>query len=180
VRAAYQWVKRVTDMLKNGQDLDGTGVKRQFRAFLGAMARTQHRSAPPLASMLAHFRKVTRSYWPGLFHCYHISELPRTNNDLEQFFGAHRYHERRTTGRKGASPALVLRGAVKMAACAATRLHPFAAEDLAPDNLHDWKTLRQTLESRQQQRARRYRFRRNPHTYLATLEKDLLQLILPP
>ena len=72
--------------------------------------------------MLAHFRKVTRSYWPGLFHCYHIADLPRTNNDLEQFFGAHRYHERRTTGRTGASPALVLRGAVQMTARAATQL----------------------------------------------------------
>jgi hypothetical protein len=57
--------------------------------------------------MLAHFRKVTRSYWPGLFPCYHLSHLPRTNNDLEQFFGAHRSHERHTTGHNGASPALV-------------------------------------------------------------------------
>lgn len=180
VRAAYEGVKRVSNILQNAHDLDGTSVKRQFRALLGAMAHHQHRNAPPLASMLAHFRKVTRSYWPGLFHCDQISELPRTNNDLEQFFGAHRYHERRTTGRKGASPALVLRGSVKMAACAATRLQPFAAEDLAPAHLHEWKTLRQQLASRQQQRVRRSRFRRDPQTYLAALEKQLLQLILPP
>jgi hypothetical protein len=180
VRAAYQWVKRVADILNHAHDLDGTSIKRQCRALLGAMARNQRRSAPPLASMLAHFRKVTRSYWPGLFHCYHIADLPRTNNALEQFFGAHRYHERRATGRKGASPALVLRGSVKMAACAATRLHLVEAEVLAPVNLHDWKTLRQQLENRQQQRVRRYRFRRDPDAYLTALEKQLLQLILPP
>lgn len=69
VRAAYQWVTRVADMLNNAKNLDGTGVKRQFRALLGAMARHQNRSTPTLASMLAHFRKVTRSSWPGLFHC---------------------------------------------------------------------------------------------------------------
>ena len=180
MRAAYEWVKRVARLLGHTQDLDGNGVKRQFRALLGAMARNQNRSAPTLANMLAHFRKVTRSYWPGLFHCYHLSELPRTNNDLEQFFGAHRYHERRATGRKGASPALVLRGSVKVAACAATRLHPFEAQDLVPENLQDWKALRHNLQSRQQQRVRRYRFRRDPQSYLAALEQDLLQLILPP
>jgi hypothetical protein len=178
VRAAYEWVKRVAKILGNTKDIDGNAVKRKFRALLGAMARNQTRSLPTVAKMLTHFRKVTQSYWPGLFHCYHISQLPRTNNDLEQFFGAHRYHERRTTGRKGASPALVLRGAVKVVACAATRLHPFEAHDLVPEKLSDWKALRHNLRSRQQQHVRRYRFRRDPQTYLAALEKDLLQLIL--
>jgi hypothetical protein len=180
VRAAYDWVKRVAQILANATARDGNAVKRHLRALLGAMAKHQHRSAPILAAMLAHFHKVTRSYWPGLFHCYHRSDVPRTNNDLEQVFGAHRYHERRATGRKGASPALVLRGAVRMAAWAATRLRSFAGEELAPKNLQNWQALRQQLESRRQQRVRRSRFRRNPDAYLKMLEKDLLQLILPP
>ena len=180
MRAAYEWVKRVATILANAQEGDGNGVKRHCRALLGAMARHQNRSTPPLAAMLAHFRKVTRSYWPGLCHCYDLAELPRTNNDLEQFFGAYRYHERRTTGRKGASPALVMRGMVRMAACAATRLRPFNGEELAPDNLQEWKALRHQLESRRQQRVHRSRFRRHPDAYLTALEKQLLQLILPP
>jgi hypothetical protein len=180
VRAANDWLKRAAEVLTNTQELDCGGVKRCFRDLLGATARNQHRSTPALAAMLAHFRKVTRSYWPGLFHCYHLPDLPRTNNDLEQFFGAHRYHERRATGRKGASPALVLRGAVTMTACAATRLRPFEGDDLASANLQDWQRRRHKLESRRQQRVRRYRFRRNPDAYLAALEKELLQLILPP
>jgi hypothetical protein len=65
VRAAYHWVKRVAAILANTKELNGNGVKRHLRALLGAMARAHHRSAPPLAAMLAHFRKVTRSYWPG-------------------------------------------------------------------------------------------------------------------
>jgi hypothetical protein len=180
VRAAYHWVKRVAEILANAPERDGAGVKRHVRALLGAMATHQRRSAPPLAAMLAHFQKVTRSYWPGLLHCYHIADLPRTNNALEQFFGAHRYHERRATGRKGASPALVLRGSVRMAACAATRLRLFTGEELAPGNAQKWKTLRQQLENRRQQRVRRSHFRRHPEAYLEALEKDLLQLILPP
>lgn len=180
MRAAYDWVKRVAQILANATELDGNAVKRHLRALLGAMAKHQHRSAPTLAVMLAHFQKVTRSYWPSLFHCYYLSDVPRTNNDLEQFFGAHRYHERRATGRKGASPALVLRGSVRMAACAATRLRAFAGEELGPENLQNWQALRQQLESRRQQRVRRSHFRRHPEAYLAALEKGLLQLILPP
>lgn len=180
VRAAYHWVKRVAEILANAKELDGNGVKRHLRALLGAMGKHPRRSAPTLAAMLAHFYQGTRSYWPGLWHGDHIAELPRTNNALEQFFGAHRYHERRATGRKGASPALVLRGSVRMTACAATRIRPFAGEELALDNPQQWKALRPQLESRRQQRVRRYRFRRHPEASLTALEKDLLQLILPP
>lgn len=167
-------------MLSNAPGLDANGVRRRCRALLGARARHQNRSTPPLPTMRAPFRQVTHRDWPGLFPCYHVADLPRTKNELEQCCGAHRDHARRTTGRKGASPALVGRGAVKMAAGTATRLRPCAAEALAPANLQDWKTLRQQLESRQQQRVRRYRLRRAPQAYLAALEKTLLQLIVPP
>ena len=61
-------------------------MKARYRGLLGAMARNAGR-AGGLAGALGHFRKVTRSYWPGLFHGYDVAELPRTNNDLEQLFG---------------------------------------------------------------------------------------------
>jgi hypothetical protein len=115
-----------------------------------------------------------------LLHGSSLADVPRTNNAREQCFGAQRYHERRATGRKGAAPALVWRGRVRMAACAATRLRSFAGEQLVPEKRQPWQTLRQHLESRRQQRVRRSRFRRNPEAYLAALERDLLQLILPP
>jgi hypothetical protein len=179
VRVAYRWVKRAAQMLANAQQLQGTGGKRHLRALLGAMAHHQQRSCPSLASMLGHFCKVTQSYWPGLFHCYEVPGVPRTNNDLEQFFGAHRHHERRATGRKGASPALVLRGSVQIVSWAATRLRSFQGEELAPHNLRAWQELRHALDTRRQQRVHRRRFRRDPDAYLAALEKELLQLILP-
>ena len=74
--------------------------------------RRHRASVSELGEAVDHFVKVSRSYWGGLFACYDTAGLPRTNNDLERAFGSHRYHERRATGRKGASPALVLRGAV--------------------------------------------------------------------
>ena len=85
-------------------------------------------AAGRLAPAVGHFVKVTRSYWPGLFACYDTADLPRTNNDLEQFFGAHRYHERRASGRKTACAGTVVRGSSaswrtseKYCGCAASR-----------------------------------------------------------
>jgi hypothetical protein len=179
VRMAYRWVHRVVELLNNEAQLAGATVKRRMQGLLGAMV--QHRAAAgTLAPALAHFLKVTRSYWPGLFHGSDVPDLPRTNNALEQFFGAHRYHERRATGRKGASPALVLSGSVQLIAAAATRLRPFSAWDLAPDNPRAWHALRHELTTRRQQRTCRRRFRRHSVSYLAGLEADLLKLTLPP
>ena len=53
---------------------------------------------------------MSKSYWPGLFRCYESVDLPRTNNELEHTFGSHRYHERRASGRRRASPGLVVMG----------------------------------------------------------------------
>ena len=61
--------------------------------------RKEQATAGPLPPAVAHFLKVSASYWPGLFHCYDVAGLPRTNNDLEQYFGSARYHQRRASGR---------------------------------------------------------------------------------
>ena len=179
VRVAYRWVHRAAHVLTNKDQHPGAAVKRCLSGLLGAMMR--HRAAAgDLAPALAHFLKVSRSYWPGLFHCYDIPDLPRTNNDLEQHFGAYRYHERRATGRKRASPALVLRGSVQLIASTATRLRVFAAWDLAPEDVRAWQSLRHDLHTRRQRRTLCRRFRRDPDSYLAELEAALLKLTLPP
>jgi hypothetical protein len=108
----YGWVQRAAHSLHNEAQRGEATVKRRLQGLLGAMPRPQAR-AGSLTPAVDHFLKVSRSYWPGLFHCESVPDLPRTKNDLEQFVGAHRYHARRTTGRKGASPALGLRGSVQ-------------------------------------------------------------------
>jgi hypothetical protein len=179
VRVGYHWVHRAAHILSNQDQRETLTVQRRLGGLLGAMTRHQA-AAGTLAPALGHFQKVTRSYWPGLFACYTVPALPRTNNDLEQFFGAYRYHDRRTTGRKVASPSLVLNGSLCVMAAAATRLHTYSAAELVPENVSAWHELRQARETRRQQRTLRRRFRRDPASYLAKLEADLLQLILPP
>jgi hypothetical protein len=79
VRIAFGWVHRVAVVLRNKNGLDAAGVRRRYRGLIGAIARHQE-SGGRLREAFAHFRKVTRSYWPGLFRCYDVAELPRTNN----------------------------------------------------------------------------------------------------
>ena len=43
-----------------------------------------------ISEYIEHFHKVTASYSSGLFHCYWVEGLPRTNNNLEQMFGSFR------------------------------------------------------------------------------------------
>jgi hypothetical protein len=133
-----------------------------------------------LAPAVDQFLKVTASYEAGLFHCYDVPDLPRTNNDLEHFFGAARYHERRATGRKGAAPGMVVRGAVRLVAAAATRLRRFDGAELQPADLAEWRALRRRLATRQAARCAQHRFRQDPDAYLTALEQQLSQPALPP
>jgi hypothetical protein len=180
VEAAYGWVFRAAAILANVAGLTGAAVKASYRGLLGDMARHAE-GAGELAGALGHFGKVTRSYWPGLFHCYDVPELPRTDNALEQLFGSHRYHERRASGRKMASPGLVVRGSVRLPAAVATRLRgEVRGEDLVPSDPEAWRGLRAGLERRQAIRAQGRRFRRDPAAYLRELEDSLIKETLPP
>lgn len=178
MRAAYGWVRSAAGILKNRDELDGAGVKRRLRGLVGAMSRHRKR-AGDLEDGVAHFLKVTRSYWPGLFQCYDVADLPRTNNELEHCFGSARYNERRATGRKVASPAMVVRGSVKVVAGLATRLRAFSGEDIRPADTREWKQLRSELDTRRATRRQQLRFRRDPGKYLAALEKELIQPAVP-
>jgi hypothetical protein len=179
VRVAFGRVYRAAAILRNKKGLDAAGVRRRYRGLIAAIARHQ-RASGRLAGAFDHFLKVTRSYWPGLFRCYDVAELPRTNNELEQFFGSYRYHERRCSGRKVACPGTVVRGSVRLVAAAATRLRMIEVADLVPSDLAAWMALRGSLERRQAIRTLGRRFRRDPGAYLRSLEESLIKMVLPP
>jgi hypothetical protein len=172
VRVAFPWVHGTARILNNEENLDAPEVERRLQALLDVMAHDREK-AGALAPAVDRFLKVSRSYWPGLFHCYSVEGLPRTNNDLEQFFGSSRHHERRTTGRKSAPLGLVLRGPVRLVAGAATRLRTRSGPELQPRELAGWKQLRQQLDARCHTRRQGLHFRRDPKKYLGSLEEQL-------
>jgi len=129
---------------------------------------------PALAAWATHVYRVTRTYWPGLFYCYDDPSIPRTNNDLEQYFGRARHHERRATGRKRPPKAVAVRGAVRVVAAVATQAAEVQAADLRPKEVSNWRAVRARLEARHERRRASRRFRRDPAAFLTALEARLL------
>ena len=94
IEQAYALVHQVAHVLANHEDEKGQEVLQTMRE--------QQASLGTLSRAIGMFLKVTQSYWPGLFHCYDVADLPRTDNELEHCFSSVRYGERRASGRRGA------------------------------------------------------------------------------
>jgi hypothetical protein len=183
VRVGFKWVHGVARLLGR-EDLSGQQVKQRLRILLGQMRACAKKQAKQghkeLAEKLLYFVKVSKSHEAGLFHCYDVANLPRTNNDLEHTFNSHRYHERRASGRKVASPGLVVRGSVRLVAALATRLRVVSGPELAPKDLAQWRKQRAGLNKRRHARVLQRRFRQDHGAYLRDLERKYRQLGLPP
>lgn len=174
IRLCYWWVHRAARILKNEEGLRVEELRRNYRRLLSEMGKRTEEAAE-LRGAVWLFLKVTKSYWKGLFRCYRFPDLPRTNNDLEHCFGSARYHERRASGRRNASPAMVVRGSVRVVAAVATPPEGLTATDIRPADVQRWRTLRASLEKRRESRRAQLRFRRDPEAYLAKLEEQLLK-----
>lgn len=153
--------------------------RRSYRDLLARMSR-ERASVGELEPAIGTFLKVTKNYWGGLFHCYEIPGLPRTNNELEQTFGSVRHWERRATGRKRLSAGTVVRGAVRIVASLLTRRFRFGPAQLRPRDPEAWAKVREEVEEREEARREERRFRRDPAAYLERAEALLLQPSLPP
>ncbi|HET6481354.1 MAG TPA: ISNCY family transposase [Actinoplanes sp.] len=169
IKRAFGWVHRAAHILNNTEALPAPTVARRLDGLCGALCR--HRAcAGDLADGVDHFLKVTRSYRPGLFHCHAVADLPGTNNGLEGLFGSYRYCQRRTTGRRSASSATVVRGPARLVASVTSHLAPLDASDLAAVDRTRWQAMRTDITARRLQRTRGSRFRRDPEAYLRKLE----------
>jgi hypothetical protein len=178
IEAAHRLVLQSAQVLANlGDDAPET-VERQFDRVLQRMEQEASRDGS-LSAPLLHFLKVSASYGPNLFATYRLPGLPRTNNDLEQFFGSARYHERRISGRKVASPSTVIRGQVRLIAAFGTRLRAPTPAELRPTCVSAWRNLRAELDVRHEARRQQLRFRRDPAAFLQQLEDQLLRQTLP-
>ncbi len=178
IEQAYALVHQAAHVLANHDHESGQMVRKRYEQVL-ARIREQHACGGPLSSALETFLKKTESYWPGLFHCYEVPDLPRTNNDLEHCFGSVRYGERRASGRRGAIAALVVRGPVRVLTALALQRQCFLPRALAFVDLEAWYSMREQLAFRREARRKQLRFRKDPAAYLAALEEVLLKTGLP-
>jgi hypothetical protein len=178
LRQAYAWLHQAAHILANEEQYAVTALKETYERLLFTMTAEREKLGE-LAHAVTHFCKVTASYWEGLFACYQLNDFPRTNNELEHYFGSTRHVERRATGRKGASPALVVRGAVRVVAAGASRFLSISPCQLQVTDVAAWRALRQQVAYRHECRRRRLRFRRDPDAYLTALEQRLCTPSLP-
>ena len=165
-------MRQAAHLLANDAGRDSVAVRTGYQDLLATMAAEQEQ-AGYLRGAAAHFLKVTASYGDGIFHCYDVPDLPPTNNDLERRFGALRYHERRTTGRRSIPGSAIVRGTVRVIAVLAAEQHAGEASGLCLTDRAAWQALRQHLADRQETRRAQRRFRKDPATYLRTLEQLL-------
>jgi hypothetical protein len=134
-----------------------------------------------LRAPVAHVGVVLRRLGAGLYHCYDVPGLPRTNNEQERFYRRIKTGYRRTTGRRRADAFVVRVGGFAAYAAAASDepeamlLRRFGAVPAAA-----WRRERAALRATQERQATMRRFRLRRAAYLADLEARWEQLTEPP
>lgn len=93
------WLQGIAHILHPADEhlTTSTQVAQRLRAYLDDLLRYPAMT-PHLDAFRQHLATVSRSYWPGLFHCYDNVLLPRTNNALESHFRDTQRRLLRTTG----------------------------------------------------------------------------------
>lgn len=96
------WLRDIADILAfpGAPTRSATQVAGWLEGYLNTLVTQDHASAL-LTDFAFHVTKVSQSYWAGLFHCYEVEGLARTNNDLESHVRDTQHRLLRTTGQKG-------------------------------------------------------------------------------
>lgn len=116
VDEAQRWVaalRTVLDVALPTEQTPGPGgdaVARQMAQVLGTLADRTDLSVWQ-QTMRDHLGRLSERYWSGLFVCYDLRGVPRTNNDLEGLFGATRRRARQQSGYKQVRRPLARQGA---------------------------------------------------------------------
>ncbi len=73
-------VHQAVQILAHRQQQSGAQVR---ECYLAHVVQMQERAADvgPLSEAIEHFCHITSNFAVGLFHCYDVEGLPRTNNE---------------------------------------------------------------------------------------------------
>jgi hypothetical protein len=168
---------------QTGRPVTGVLVRQRVEAALDALATSVTTGAVPLwlQSPVEHLVTVLRRLGAGLYHCYDVPGLPRTNNDLEHFYRHLKAQERRITGHKRSDTFVVRLGGFAVYAAAASAVSEAELRQRVsgvPGG--DWQRERAVLRANQERQTQMRRFRPHRTAYLADLEARWMQLTGPP
>jgi hypothetical protein len=175
VRQGQNWVELLRHTLDeaalptaNLPDPGSATVARQLAQVLGQIA-DQPVTGAWLPTCQQHLLQLSESYWQGLFPCYDIVGLPRTNNNLEGLYGQTKRQVRRQTGLQQLRRPLQYHGAWLIYTShdeTAAQLHT----RLAQVPLQAYQAERARWRARQTLFRQRHRWRHHRTEVLAELE----------
>jgi hypothetical protein len=172
LKLSQSWVVKVANILdpEEYKDMSPEAGKEQaqtdLRGFLLELEELE-KEHPEHKLLIRDIIKMTHSYWDGLFACFANPLIPRTNNDLEQFFRALKSGHRRVTGRMSWDDYII-------------RIGEFAVFDLKQDisqltkriqtvSYEELAEVRKLWDKRVENSRRQGRFRKDPKQYLDNL-----------
>jgi hypothetical protein len=102
VRQAADWLEHIRHILdaEGNPDRCGAQVQQELFAYLDDI-QSESQPAPHLRRFYQKIYQTSLNYTPGLFHCYDVPGLPRTNNERESEFRDLNRRLLATTGQKG-------------------------------------------------------------------------------
>jgi hypothetical protein len=189
MRQAHRWLAAIASCLAPASEGDavsppaGREVRRRVEACLDDLAEAvaTGQIATWLRPAAEHLGTVLRRLGDGLYYCYDVPGVPRTNNDLEHFYRQVKAGERRISGRKRADSFVVRVGDFAVYAAAAKGADETALRrQLAGVPAAAWQAERAVLRANQERQTQMRRFRLRRDAYLADLEARWDRLALPP
>ncbi len=127
-----------------------------------------------LLKIRGHIQRLTKRYAPGLFHCYDIPGLPRTNNDLESTFGRVRRQTLLTSGPYHAQQRLHEEGAWLLFDTVHNEHEQVERLQRVP--LDEWQAERRRMQKHKASFTEDRRFRRQSSKYLMELEEQAAKI----
>jgi len=170
LRQAADWLVHISHILAPEEHpvRSGEEVRQDLLAYLDNIAK-ESQSVSRLHHFYHKIHKTTLNYAPGLFQCYDLPSLPRTNNDRESEFRDLNRRLFRTTGQKGLVRRMILRQG-------AWELIPH------PDSLRDTVIALSSVDQdefcQERQRVRAHRNRFRLHTRAAKQSQNQLEQLV--
>ncbi|HEY74292.1 MAG TPA: hypothetical protein G4N99_13600 [Thermoflexia bacterium] len=182
IAEGYTWVVDIADILdvplpEPGAEAPDRPLSEKVHERLEAyLSKLEQRTDldTPLLNFREHLRALTNRYAPGLFHCYDIPGLPRTDNDLESLFGRVRRQTLCTSGPHHAKQRLHEEGAWLLFDLVESEHEQ--VERLQHVSLDEWREEQRRIREQRATFTDDRRFRHAPSQYLSELEAQAAEI----
>jgi hypothetical protein len=176
--AVARWAKPLTQIaatLEPGEDRTSETVEWEMTQVLNWLKQTYTEESDSV--MVDNVTNYSRGFWKGLFTCYDHYFIPRTNNDLEQFFRRTKACHRRITGLRNWNSYIIRNGEMIVLVDDALRQKHVIAR-LRTVSYETYTQRKARWSNRLSEGVQRRRFNRNPLTFLQQLEDQWDQIVV--